>query len=256
MYYSGVILELEWGFTKLCSQNCCYAFWACSAHVQLASELKTCVGLRNRRVPFYSSFLSGISPILSSSKGLFFLVPLIKMTNFSVLVLCAAMQIHETGATFGVKLWGKDRKIIMRINPVFFGTQRSLSSQFLWPERLVFSCDFRCLHSNYVSAAEWWGLGLRKGPEEGKKPQQEFSLHSPALSGFFSWSSGQKEGISPRFFLLLMSVAQFCDSGYPERKAREYRRGKNPRKLTACTNHSSNFDFLTVCQCLLFRVFR
>lgn len=64
----------------------------------------------------------------------------------------------------------------------------------------------------YVSIWPPWhcssmtGADLRRGSENEKKkttkknPQQEFLLHSPVVKGFFSWSSGQKEGISLEFF--------------------------------------------------------
>lgn len=71
MYYSGVSLRFKWWFTVASFSTLLLFLWACSKHVHLGGKPKIRAGSKNR-FPFYSSLLSGISPIFSSSKGPFF----------------------------------------------------------------------------------------------------------------------------------------------------------------------------------------
>lgn len=78
-----LVWDLSDGFNAVSFSNLLLFLWACSAHVQLGGKPRICAVLKNRRFPFYSSLLSGISPIFSSSKGPFPPVPLAIITCFS-----------------------------------------------------------------------------------------------------------------------------------------------------------------------------
>lgn len=78
--------------------------WACSTHVQLRDELRTCDGLKKRRYPAIALSSLGFLPY---SLALRILSPSSSGQNdkfLSVIVPCAIMQVHVTRANFGVRL--------------------------------------------------------------------------------------------------------------------------------------------------------
>lgn len=221
--------------------------WVWSAHVQPGGKPTICAVLKNRRFPFSSSLLSGTSPILSSSKGPCSPAALAIMTCFSqFLSLLLSSRFRWLELPLGWSCETKTEKK-MRIHPEFYGTQRSLfSSSF--SQRDWFS--LRILHIYVATMAlqfRDWGwpqkrvrIGKNKNQTKPNTTRIPFTLSSSEeLLFLVLWPEwGHLSWTFCYSCPLQSSVTQAMLSSKLGNKG-----GKNPRKFTASTNHSSNFDF-------------
>lgn len=177
----------------------------------------------------------------------------------SVLVPCAVMycDLCDQGYPLGWHYEAKTEKkeLIVEDSPCILWNTRVPFSHFLWPERLVFSWDFKCLCGHHGSATPWLRLASGEGQKRGKNYNRN-SLYTLQLCRTSLPSPLTQKRASLLLLLLFMFVAQFCDSCYPGVNAGNKGPPPNPRpparKLNACINRSLNFDFPPQSACRYF----
>lgn len=236
---------MEYLLGKNISKGFCHAFWISLELIPLKTQSETCqrfiqqfracclccaslgfhvcLGLLpvhtwNQELPFFSSLLSMISPILSSSQMVLFLLPLArKIESFQNLASHAVMQSYTIGAAFTEMPQEKLKKKSIELPHSSY----KRASFFLVPLARDFPWGSQILVLLPIQLCNWaWPQSKAGRERKGKKRKKNDSFTVSSMQESFpSPFAGKKLFLLE--FLLPVLAAQFTYSAHPQVKSRE-----------------------------------